>query len=240
MGQYYLVVNTTKKQFLYPHCFGDGLKLLEFGCSSNGTMTALAVLLANSNGRGGGDLHSTDEIVGSWSNNRIVIVGDYADERLHIPQKDLDAWRREAARDPQADYKDPNLYALANEVYEDISGKVIRALSEDQYILETLVGSASWRNLDGKEGSGNGSISPHPMTVAMLQAGIFKKGKKGMFNPHTGKEIDVAKIKADHESSNEDQRVLRALHHYRKKHNGMTAKGAADWLIGVLEEKVST
>ena len=54
MGQYYIIINRDKKQFVHPHRFGDGLKLLEFGCSATGTLTALAVLLASGNGRGGG------------------------------------------------------------------------------------------------------------------------------------------------------------------------------------------
>ena len=46
MGQYYIIVNLDKKQFIHPHKFGDGIKLLEFADSTPGTMTALAVLLA--------------------------------------------------------------------------------------------------------------------------------------------------------------------------------------------------
>ncbi len=80
MGQYHYVVNLTKKEFLYPHKFGDGLKLLEFGMSANGTMTALAVLLSNSRNRGGGDLCSDDEEwYGRWAGDNIVIAGDYAE-----------------------------------------------------------------------------------------------------------------------------------------------------------------
>lgn len=79
MGQYQLVVNLTKKEFLHPHRMGDGLKLMEFGNSCGGTMTALAILLAVSNGRGGGDIYSTSEIIGSWGGDRIVIIGDYGD-----------------------------------------------------------------------------------------------------------------------------------------------------------------
>ena len=45
MGQYFLIVNLDKKEYLHPHKFGDGLKLLEFGCSSQGTLTALTLLL---------------------------------------------------------------------------------------------------------------------------------------------------------------------------------------------------
>ena len=41
MGQYYLVVNLDKREFLHAHKLGDGLKLMEFGNSSDGTMLAL-------------------------------------------------------------------------------------------------------------------------------------------------------------------------------------------------------
>jgi len=79
MGQYYYVVNLDKKQFLHPHKFDEGLKLMEFGCSSEGTLTALALLLADGNGRGGGDAQSSDPLIGSWAGDRIVVAGDYAD-----------------------------------------------------------------------------------------------------------------------------------------------------------------
>lgn len=83
MGQYHYVVNLDKKQFLHPHRFGDGLKLMEFGQSGGGTMTALAILLGVSSregGRGGGDFRLDREgIVGSWGGDRIAIVGDYAE-----------------------------------------------------------------------------------------------------------------------------------------------------------------
>lgn len=56
MGQYYYPVNIDKREYINPHRFGDGLKLLEFGSSGDGTMLGLAILLASGNGRGGGDL----------------------------------------------------------------------------------------------------------------------------------------------------------------------------------------
>ena len=31
MGQYYVIANLDKKEFLNPHKFGDGVKLMEFG-----------------------------------------------------------------------------------------------------------------------------------------------------------------------------------------------------------------
>jgi len=82
MGQYYLVMNLSRKEYIDPYAFGDGRKLFEISMSGMGTMTALAVLLTNSNGRGGGDFYQDDpeKIIGSWAEDKIVISGDYHDE----------------------------------------------------------------------------------------------------------------------------------------------------------------
>ena len=120
MGQYYLIVNLDKKQFLHPHKCGDGLKLLEFGCSANGTLTALAILLADGNNRGGGDLHSENPIIGSWAGDRIVIAGDYADEGKFTG-------------DPTR-----TLYRVADEEFEDISRRALRAMTDDCYLAEEM------------------------------------------------------------------------------------------------------
>lgn len=104
MGQYHLIANFDKHEFIHPHNLGDGLKLMEFGMSANGTLTGLAILLAASNkggARGGGDLHPwiadhgawdsertvpgdpnyadrlMEHVVGRWAGDRIGIVGDY-------------------------------------------------------------------------------------------------------------------------------------------------------------------
>jgi len=57
MGQYYRIVNLDKKEYLSPYPFDEGAKLLEFGTGKGTLLLALAVLLADGNGRGGGDLH---------------------------------------------------------------------------------------------------------------------------------------------------------------------------------------
>ena len=79
MGQYYKIINITKKEYLTPWRFDDGAKLVEFGNSGKGTMLALAALLSNGNGRGGGDIQSANSLIGSWAGDKIVIGGDYAD-----------------------------------------------------------------------------------------------------------------------------------------------------------------
>lgn len=79
MGQYHILVNLTKKQFVHPHRIGNGLKLREQVGWEYSTSTALVMLLAASNGRGGGDFHSSSPLVGSWAGDSIAFIGDYAE-----------------------------------------------------------------------------------------------------------------------------------------------------------------
>lgn len=130
MGQYHYVVNIDKKQYLHPHKFFDGLKLMEFGSSGSGTMLGLAILLAMDNGRGGGDLHSDSPIVGSWAGDRIVIAGDYGDA-WSDPQDLMAVVKKDG----------PNLYQEAVDGYEDISEQVLAALLDDQWIAVELRGT---------------------------------------------------------------------------------------------------
>ena len=118
MGQYYKIVNVKKKQYITPHTFGDGAKLMEFSMSANGVLAGLAILLADGNGRGGGDLNSENEIVGSWAGDNIVIAGDYADTGKFVKNPD------------------ETLYSVASEEGEDISIKVLDALCDDRYFFE--------------------------------------------------------------------------------------------------------
>lgn len=123
MGQYYRIVNLTKKEFLSPHSLGDGAKLMEFGCSGSGMMTALAVLLANSNDRGGGDLHNVPEDfpiqAGHWAGDKIVVAGDYAEE------------------DDPGELKGKNLYTKCSDgKLKDISLDALRLICCDGAIAE--------------------------------------------------------------------------------------------------------
>lgn len=124
MGQYHQVINMDKKQVLNPHKFGNGIKLLEFGMDGGSTMTGLAILLAVSNGRGGGDLHSDNKIIGTWAGDRIAIVGDYweADEAA---ERGIPTWEQ-------------------FEEWEDISLDVLKAMCDDPYLKQELAESALW------------------------------------------------------------------------------------------------
>jgi len=151
MGQYYKVVNTTKGQTLTPHTFGSGAKLMEFSSDQMSIMQGLAILLADGNGRGGGDLYSENPLVGSWAGDNIVVTGDYADEGKFVPVKD----------------KKQNLYQYSDENFEDISYKVIECLCDDAWWKQQFFeewkaqGYQDWNeerqqfkeNLFGKNGS---------------------------------------------------------------------------------------
>jgi len=114
MGQYFRVVNTTKKQVMIPHKFGSGSKLMEFSSDSMGIMQGLAILLADGNGRGGGDLRSENPIVGSWAGDNVVVTGDYSDEGKFC------------------DNPTKNLYEVS-ESFKDISFDVIEALCDNSW-----------------------------------------------------------------------------------------------------------
>lgn len=108
MGQYHMVVNLDKREYLNPHHLGCGLKLWEQLANGGigGTGGALIVLLACSNGRGGGDFdtdtnwHGPERgdlsgpgpmpddyptiarrTIGRWAGDRIAVVGDYAEDK---------------------------------------------------------------------------------------------------------------------------------------------------------------
>lgn len=77
MGQYHQVYNLTKKEYIHAHRIDNGLKLLEQVGWIGSTSTALFALLANSNGKGGGDFPK-HPLIGTWAGDKILIQGDYA------------------------------------------------------------------------------------------------------------------------------------------------------------------
>lgn len=95
MGQYHILYNKTKKQFIEPHKVNNGMKLLEQIGWAGSTSTALMLLISNSNGRGGGDLNhdkpELNDIIGSWAGDSIVLQGDYVeeDDPAYISEEEL-------------------------------------------------------------------------------------------------------------------------------------------------------
>lgn len=65
MGQYYKPISIDKKQFVYSHDFGQGLKLMEHSYLGNDLVRAVEGLIAKN---------------GKWYGDKIVWAGDYADK----------------------------------------------------------------------------------------------------------------------------------------------------------------
>jgi hypothetical protein len=80
------IINLDKRQYLSPEAFGVKPTLDSIAMTREGVMQGLVVLCADGNGRGGGDLETDSEIVGTWTGDRIVIIGTTAcDARLSAP-----------------------------------------------------------------------------------------------------------------------------------------------------------
>lgn len=117
MGQYYMVANLDRLEYIHPHRLGSGLKLWEI-CAGN-LPRVLAYLLRQSTGRGGGDprlsygafedddgnvdwdaFHDAVEerypYCGRWAGERVIIVGDYDESDrfggLYREVQDSDEW----------------------------------------------------------------------------------------------------------------------------------------------------
>ena len=157
MGQYYYVANLDKKQYLCPHKFNDGAKLMEFGHSTQGTLLAMTVLLADGNGRGGGDLEiearqDKRNLLGSWAGDRIIIAGDYADTYKFLTKKEVNkirtALKKEKYYQEHPEYIESclNVYSVCRyDIFEDISFEIIKILiSADELEIKELEGLLDW------------------------------------------------------------------------------------------------
>ena len=81
MGQYFLIADLDKKEYLDPLIMGSGLKLWEICATRVGS--ALVYLLRRSSDRGGGDIHlEVPVFAGRWAGDRIVVIGDYDESHL--------------------------------------------------------------------------------------------------------------------------------------------------------------
>ena len=86
MGQYWMPVNLTKREYINPHKLGSGLKLREQIWNAGVGQALVILTAAMPERRGGGDFEPAP-IIGRWAGDRIAIVGDYA-ERSDLPDED--------------------------------------------------------------------------------------------------------------------------------------------------------
>jgi hypothetical protein len=104
MGQYFLIVNTDKKQFIDAWKFGEGVEILQ--AVSGYHAQALALLTCDMS-----QVRDRDgTLLGSWSGDQIIAAAEYASTN-----------ENDAVRNP---------YKLAREEFEDISYKALAMLCE--------------------------------------------------------------------------------------------------------------
>jgi hypothetical protein len=89
MGQYFVAMNTDKKEYVCPWCIGHGAKLWEWAANPHGAIFTL--LLRKSDEGGGGDFYGyhrncgeggpivgpLSPIAGRWAGDHVALVGDY-------------------------------------------------------------------------------------------------------------------------------------------------------------------
>jgi hypothetical protein len=112
MGQYFIIVNTDKKQYLSGNSFGEGVADLQVLTGYHSQ--AIALLMCRMDEVR--DIEGT--LLGSWSKDDVIATGEYAESNKHgiITSTETDPER--------------NLYKMAKADFEDISYKALAMLCE--------------------------------------------------------------------------------------------------------------
>jgi len=82
MGQYFMAVNKTKKEYVRSWDIGGVAKLWEW--CVNRTAGIFPYLLRKSSERGGGDIAVEEpQFAGRWAGDEVYLVGDYDESNLY-------------------------------------------------------------------------------------------------------------------------------------------------------------
>jgi len=163
MGQYFLIVNLDKKEYLHPHKLASGLKFWEILASQSATRV-LAFLLRQSNEGGGGDYdkvtYQEDKkaYCGRWAGDKIVIVGDYDQSRLYEKcQSESEMLQHNAWC-----FKEHHLDRILNkrDLFKDITDKMLPYYNEFIEIEEYQVEITSDGVRENKKKSDSKTICP--------------------------------------------------------------------------------
>lgn len=124
MGQYFKPICLDTKEYLHNHKFDGGIKFLELVVGTEGAMSALVLLCA--------DFTSGSKFAGKWANKRVIITGDYDDNKdcppEFIPKKSL----------YDDDSEQSCLYMIAENHYTDVSHHVKKYLNKQYKLLDKI------------------------------------------------------------------------------------------------------
>ena len=84
MGQYFIAVNTSKKEYVSPWDIGGLAKLWEWCANGDNQASIFPYLLRKRSEAGaGGDIKISDpEYAGRWAGDKVYLVGDYDKSNL--------------------------------------------------------------------------------------------------------------------------------------------------------------
>lgn len=175
MGQYHILVNFTKREFVNPHSLGNGAKLLENVGFNTSLSSALFMLMAVSNNRGGGDFRAEDnynrtakkrKVIGSWGGDCVAVIGDYYDEGDVVNPPNI----------PELD-EDTNVYSYVRDNFKDITGDIRRLFTlefdakykKETYKIKRLDGTIesydTWNQIYDKEEEEQKPLRPDIMMI---------------------------------------------------------------------------
>jgi len=122
MGQYFKVVNTSKKQYYNIEGLGDNPKLGGIGVGLNGIVLSRLLLSPGEEFKSkivGKNLISR-ELTGFWIGDKVIIAGDYDEPNTNNVETSSET------------FLDYNLYSLVSQTseYEDITDKILFWLIE--------------------------------------------------------------------------------------------------------------
>src|SRR4051794_11567429 len=87
MGQYFIAVNKTRREYVCSWDIGGGAKLWEW--CANSTAGIFPYLLRQSNEGGGGDINiENPQFAGRWAGEIVCLVGDYDRSKLYEEARD--------------------------------------------------------------------------------------------------------------------------------------------------------
>lgn len=177
MGQYYLIANIDKEEYISPHDFDCGVKLMEFSYQGNDAVNYMLKLMMD-----------------KWQGDRVYVVGDYADAK-DLSENWVDSYIK-ACKDlnitPNADQADAK--KLYREVKDNFTHLDIDNLGmvEPRYVYNT--GTKTYLDLEhaniawgfaDKEGT---SVTKYSNISILLAMG----NDRGLGDYHTKENVDLA------------------------------------------------
>lgn len=172
MGQYFKPINLDKKQYVYSHDFGNGLKLMEHSYIGNDFVKVVEALIAEG---------------GAWHGDRIVWAGDYADPEKGKTQRYKDKY------DGKMKTRKLNLFDLidsdvkAEMKIQPCGGKSYRYiinLDTKEFVDTRKVPLTDvWKDKAGKEWP----IQIHPLSILTCEGNGRGGGDFHKENPLVGK-----------------------------------------------------